>query len=248
MKDIQIGNLYQLGNHRLICGDATNPSHIKKLLKNDTIDLILTDPPYGIAYVETKIHESKKSHRPIINDNITDETQYEKFSEAWLQSVSKHLSKQNSVYIFHIDKMIFPLRKAMDSSGISFRQLLVWVKTGSILSRLDYHPQHELIAYGWKGSHAFHKMADKSVLVCPKTRKNILHPTTKPLPLLRRLILNSTKSKAIVYDSFGGSGSCLLSCEQTGRHCRMIELDPAYCDVIIKRWERYTGNKAQRIG
>ena len=127
------------------------------------------------------------------------------------------------MYIFNSDKMIFPLKQAMDQCGYKLSQLLVWVKTQAIVGRLDYLPQHELIAYGWLGKHRFRKSKDKSVLICPKPSKSKLHATMKPIALLRNLILNSTNTGDIVFDGFGGSGSTLIACEHVKRICFMVE-------------------------
>lgn len=142
--------------------------------------------------------------------------------------------------------MVFALRNAMNELGVKFGQLLIWVKTHAVVGRLDYAPQHELIVYGWYGTHEFVKSKDKSVLVCPKPNQSKMHPTTKPLDLIRRLVLNSTRVGDIVYDGFLGSGTTLLACEQTKRKCVGIELDPEYCATIIARFEKLTGTKAKK--
>ena len=135
----------------------------------------------------------------------------------------------------------------MDYVGMHFGQILVWVKNHSVLGRLDYLPQHEMIVYGWYGTHEFMKSKDKSVLLCPKPNKSKLHPTMKPVSLWRRLILNSTTVGGYVYDGLGGSGSTLNACEQTKRKCLMIEIDPEYCQVICDRFEKVTGIKPKKI-
>jgi site-specific DNA-methyltransferase (adenine-specific) len=134
----------------------------------------------------------------------------------------------------------------MVEAGMKFAQLLIWVKTHAVIGRMDYAPQHELIAYGWFGTHEFLKSKDKSVLVCPRPNKSAMHPTTKPLDLIRRLILNSTRIGDVVYDGFLGSGTTLLACEQTKRVCIGVELDPEYCQTIIFRFEKLTGLKAEK--
>jgi DNA modification methylase len=131
--------------------------------------------------------------------------------------------------------------------GFKFAQLVIWVKTHSIIGRMDYLPQHELIAYGWHGTHAFLRSKDKSVLVHPKPQKSSLHPTMKPIGLLRNLILNSSRIGEVVYDPFGGSGSTLMACEQTKRRCFIVEMDADYCRTIITRWEKLTGRNAIKI-
>lgn len=240
-KKIRVGDVIELGKHRLICGDATNPNHVKKLIGANPIDLILTDVPYGVGYVESKkdFLNSSQDHKVIANDHLQTEAEFEQFSVGWLEAVKPFMAQQNSFYIFNSDKMMFPLKKAVDKVGFRFTQTLVWVKTGAVLGRMNYLPQHESIMYGWYGKHAFHKSQDKSVLIHPKPTKNDLHPTMKPLPLLRRLILNSSRVGQSVFDPFGGSGSTLIACENTKRECLMMEIDPEYCQVIVDRWNQH---------
>ena len=128
--------------------------------------------------------------------------------------------------------------------GFKVLQFLIWLKTSATIARLDYAPQHELIAYGWYGTHLFYKPTDKSILICPKPRKSSNHPTTKPINLIQRLILNSTSNGDIVYDGFLGSGTCLFACDVVRRVCVGIEIDPEYCQSIIDRWEKKTGSRA----
>lgn len=245
-KSINHGQLFQLGDHKLLCGDSTNESSVKQLLNGHVLDLILTDPPYGVAYVESKrsLTVSTKEHKAIQNDQYQTDSEYEAFSKAWLTIAKPYLSRRNSFYIFNSDRMLYALQSALKGAGYGFKQLLVWLKTGAVIGRLDYLPQHELILFGWAGVHKFMKSKDRSVLIHPKPKKNGLHPTMKPIPLLRRLILNSTKIGETVYDPFGGSGSTLLACEQTKRKCLMVEYEPKYCQVIIDRFEKTTGSKA----
>ncbi len=244
-KLVKPGDLYRLGDHRLLCGDATKQWDVHSLMNGDLIDLLLTDPPYGVAYVESKQGFNPVSHDKIIqNDQAQTEEEYELFSRKWLKPLVPFFSKPNSIYIFNSDKMLFALRRAMEILDIRFSQLLLWVKHQAVVGRLDYMPQHELIIYGWKGTHKFLKSKDKSVLYCPKPNKSALHPTMKPISLLRRLILNSTEIGGVVVDTFGGSGSTLLACEQTKRKCLTMELDIEYCATIIMRWEKLTNNEA----
>lgn len=247
---ISPGDVFTLGSHRLICGDAKDPNIIAKLIGKAQVDLILTDPPYGVAVVEGKegFGDHTSSHRKIENDHIQSDAEYRRFTKEWLEMVKPYLSKKNSIYIFNSDKMLFALRDGMVDAGCHFGQLLIWLKTQAVVGRLDYLPQHELLAYGWIGTHQFHKSKDKSLLIYPRPSKSKLHPTMKPVGLLRRLILNSTKVRATVYDCFGGSGSTLLACEDTKRKCLMAELDPGYCRVIIDRFEKAAGIKAIKEG
>ncbi len=245
-KSINLGDIFQLGEHRLICGDAMNEKHVQSLIGEEKVKLILTDVPYGVALVEGKkgFSQSKQEHVPIKNDHIQSDEEFRSFTNRWLDPIKNRLERKNTYYIFNSDKMMFPMREALLDQGFKFSQLLVWAKTGAVIGRLDYLPQHELIAYGWKGKHEFLKSKDKSILISPKTKKNTLHPTMKPVSILRKLILNSTCREDLVYDPFGGSGSTLIACEQTRRKCLMIEIEPKYCQVIIDRWEKLTGQKS----
>ncbi len=248
-KLIKPGIIWQLGQHRLAFGDCLNKHLVEKLIGKEKIKAIISDPPYGVAYVENKAGFNQKLKCPkiITNDNLQSEKEYRDFSKQWLENIKPHLEKKNSFYIFNSDKMLFALRDAMIESGLKFSQLIVWIKNQAILGRMDYMPQHELIAVGWYGSHEFMKSKDKSVLFYPRPQKSKYHPTSKPIGLLRNLILNSTHIGDTVYDAFGGGGSTLLACEQTKRKCLLIEIDEEYCQTIIDRWEKLTGQKAKKI-
>ena len=236
-KLIKEGDIIKLGNHILACGSATDKEFVAKAVGESKIDLILTDPPYGVSYVESKKGFQKLTkEKNIQNDAISNENEYENFSQDWMSAVLPFMSSKNAVYIFNCDKMLFSLRRAMDVSGIKFSQLLIWVKNSAVMGRLDYLPQHELIAYGWYGKHKFKGGKGKSVLFHKRPHKSKLHPTMKSPALLRELILNSTDKGEVVYDCFGGSGSTLVACEHTKRKCIMIELDPEYCETIRKRY------------
>lgn len=246
---VNAGDVFQLGEHRLACGDAKDRTLVRTLLSGGKPSLILTDPPYGIDYVSSKIGIADHLSKPktILNDHAQSDDEYATFTRDWLLVVKGHLTKKNALYIFNSDKMIFSLREGILEAGFKFAQLLIWVKTHSIIGRMDYLPQHELIAYGWHGTHLFQRSKDKSVLIYPKPQKSPLHPTMKPIGLLRGLILNSSKIGDVVYDPFGGSGSTLIACEQTKRKAYLIELDPEYCRTIITRYETLTGTKAMKI-
>ena len=237
-KLIKLGDIIELGPHRLLCGDSSDTNSVKKLIGEDKIDLVLTDPPYGIAYTESKAGFSQSLAKPkeIQNDHLQSEEEYIQFSEKWLKILIPFLNNKNTIYIFNSDKMIFALRQALINVGIYFSQLLIWIKSNAVVGRLDYLPQHELLVYSWYGRHAFKKSKDKSVLFCPKPSRSKLHPTQKPISLLRRLILNSSKVGDVVFDPFGGSGSTLIACHQTKRKCLMIEIDQEYCETIRRKY------------
>ena len=245
---VQKNDIFELGSHLLTCGDALDSKIVEKLIRNRKVALILTDMPYGVGYVENKSGFNQLSKSKIIaNDHAQSDDQYRTFTSSWLELVKPYLAEKNSYYLFNSDKMLFAMREGLVNSGFKFAQLLIWIKNHAVLGRLNYLPQHELIAYGWYGKHAFQKSQDKSVLFYPKPNKSPLHPTMKPVGLLRNLILNSSIIDDWVYDPFSGSGSTLIACEQTNRNCLAIELDPEYCQIIIDRYEEVTGKKAQKI-
>jgi DNA modification methylase len=218
------------------------------LKEHGDIHLLLTDPPYGIDYVASKRGlNTVAKDKDIANDGFVSDDAYVTFTEGWLSPALAQLTKKNSIYIFNCDKMIFALRDACIKSGMKVAQLVIWVKDKAIIGRLDYMPQHELILYGWKGTHDFKRGKDKSVVFHPKPQQSKLHPTMKPIGLLRRLILNSTDVGDTVYDPFGGSGSTLIACEHTKRKCVMVEMDTEYCETIIRRWLTLTGYGEETI-
>lgn len=242
LKSVKQGQVWQLGKHRLLVGDAMDPTLVGVLMNGMKIDAIVTDPPYGVRYVESKEGiATPKKNKVIKNDDITDEPAYQKFSEAWLRVAIPHLAKKNVVYIFNCDKMLFALREAMRSCGIYFSQLVVWVKNQATLARKDYAPQHELILYGWHGTHIFRKAKDKSVLFFPKPHKSAAHPTIKPRVLVSHLILNATSIGGVVYDPFLGSGTAIYASERTGRVCYGVEIEVEYAEGILRQFERMTG-------
>lgn len=244
---IKIGDAFLLGEHMLLCGNSCDKDMIAKFINGKKVKSVVIDPPYGVAVTESKENfQTLLKNKVIANDHIQSDEEYRKFTKDWIDAVTPHLERKNNFYIFNADKMIFALREGMLEAGLKFGQLLIWVKTHAVVGRMDYAPQHELIAYGWYGVHEFLKPKDKSVLVCPKPNKSPFHPTTKPVDLIRRLILNSTRIGDVVYDGFLGSGTTLLACEQTKRVCIGVELDPEYCQTIIDRFQKLTGLVAQK--
>ena len=245
---IKQGDAFRLGEHLLICGDSRDKEMLSKFLSGKKIKSVICDVPYGVAVTESKEgFQTLAKNKVIVGDHLQSDEEYRKFTREWIEAVLPHLERKNSFYIFNSDKMVFALREGMLDAGLKFGQLLIWVKTHAVIGRMDYAPQHELIAYGWYGVHEFLKSKDKSVLVCPKPNKSKMHPTTKPLDLIRRLILNSTRIGDVVYDGFLGSGTTLLACEQTKRICVGVELDAEYCQTIIDRFQKLTGLKAEKI-
>jgi len=245
---IKQGDTFRLGEHLLLCGDSRNKNKVAKLIGYRKIKSVIVDVPYGIAVAESKEgFRTLMKNKPVANDQLQSDGEYRKFTSEWIEAVKPYLAKKNSFYIFNADKMIFALREGMRDADIKFAQLLIWVKTAAVIGRMDYVSQHELIAYGWYGTHEFMKSKDKSVLVYPKPNRSPFHPTTKPIELIRRLILNSTNIGDIVYDGFLGSGTATLACEQTKRICIGVEIDPEYCQTVIERFEKFTNIKAIKI-
>ena len=238
------GQLYILGEHRLLCGDALLSEDVKKLFNGSHAQQLVTDPPYGVDYSSKNefLNKADKGNRiqtPITNDNISD---YQSFFRGFLELAP--LSVPNTAYVFMGNNELHTLRLAAEEAGYTYSQYLVWVKNNHVLGRNDYLPKHEMIYYGWKEKHKFYGLKDTTVLSYDKPQVNDLHPTMKPVELLSRLIKDGSKKDDIVYDPFGGSGSTIIACEGTNRICYAVEMEPAYCDVIIERWENYTGKKA----
>lgn len=246
--NIKYGDIFQLGEHKLACGRAEDPEILKKLIGQEKVKVICCDVPYGIAVTESKQGFNGTKHKVIANDEIQSDESYATFTKEWLEAIKPYLAAKNSCYIFNSDKMVFALRDGMLRAGFKFSQLIIWVKSHAVVGRLNYLPQHELIAFGWFGTHEFRKSQDKSVLFYPRPSKSKLHPTMKPIPLLRNLILNSSRVGDIIYDGFLGSGSCIIAAESVKRKCYGIELDPEYCQVIIDRFEKAYGIKAVMVG
>ena len=245
---IKYGDAFRLGDNLLLCADCRDKEMVAKLIGTQKIKAVICDPPYGVAVTESKQNFQPLSKNKVIaNDHIQSDEEYRKFTRDWIEAVKPYLERKNIFYIFNSDKMIFALREGMLEAGLKFAQLLIWVKTHAVIGRMDYAPQHELIAYGWYGVHEFLKSKDKSVLVCPKPNKSKMHPTTKPLDLIRRLVLNSTRIGDVVYEPFLGAGTTLLVCQQTKRKCIAIEQDFEYCRTSIERWKLLTGLTEERL-
>lgn len=245
---VKEGDLWKLGNHYLLCGDSTISEDVLKLFGDEQTDLILTDPPYGVDYANKNeflngMDKGNRIQTDIENDNIKD---YEHFFSSWLSLAP--LKQTNIFYIFISGKKLRELLNALHKTNYYFTQVLPWVKNNFVLSRLDYKPKTELCLYGWKGKHEFYgELNATDVLEFKKPHKSDLHPTMKPIELLCKLLEDGSKMGMNVYDPFGGSGSTLIACEKLKRNCFTIEISPHYCDVIIERWEKYTGQKAVKI-
>ena len=244
---IQLGDIYQLGNHRLMCGDSTKESNVKSLMNGKQVDLLLTDPPYGVDYSSkneflNKLDKGNRIQEPIQNDNIKD---YEAGFSSWLSLIK--FNDYNSFYITISDQKLLELSLALKEEGYKISQHLVWIKNNHVLGRQDYANKHEFILYGWKDKHKFYGDFNTTTINIDRPIKSELHPTTKPTKLFSLFLLNSSKKDMIVLDLFGGSGTSIMSCEQYNRICFMMEIDPVYCQVIIDRWQDYTGKTATKI-
>lgn len=230
------GEVYQLGNHRLMCGDSTSAEDVAKLMKDTMGNLWLSDPPYNVAYV------GKTADAMTIQNDSMNDSQFRQFLRDAFENVFAHLQPGASFYIFHADSEGYNFRGAIFDCGEKVRQCLIWVKNSLVMGRQDYQWKHEPILYGWKDGGAHQWNSDRSQTTCLEFNRpvrNDVHPTMKPVDILCYLIKNSSNRGDVVVDTFGGSGSTLIACEQTGRVCHTMELDPKYADVIRRRWAEF---------
>ncbi len=240
----KLGDMYLLGNHRLLCADSTVLANVEKLLDGALADMVFTDPPYNVDYGNAAKDKMRHNKRTIINDNLGEG--FERF--LYDACVNMLTVCKGAVYICMSSSELHTLEKAFIEAGGKWSTFVIWAKNHFSLGRSDYQRQYEPILYGWKQGtdHFWCGARDQGdVWFVNKPNKNELHPTMKPVELVERAIRNSSKSRDIVLDCFGGSGTTLIACEKQGRQCRMLELDPKYCDVIVKRWEEFTGQKAE---
>jgi site-specific DNA-methyltransferase (adenine-specific) len=237
----KLGDIYILGEHRLMCGDSTSIEAVEKLT-DGLVDILVTDPPYNVNY-----EGATKDKLKIMNDSMDDEQFRQFLRDAFVAADA--VMKQGAVYyIWHADSEGYNFRGACRDAGWKVRQTLIWAKDSMVMGRQDYHWKHEPCLYGWKEGAAHLWAADRkqtTIIECKKPRVNDIHPTMKPVELMEYQILNNTKGQDVVLDLFGGSGSTLIACEKTSRKARLMELDPKYCDVIVKRWEEFTGKTAE---
>ena len=271
---VKSGELWQLGRHRLMCGDSTQSEDVEKLMGGELADLVLTDPPYNVAIENSQ-------GMTIENDNM-ESGQFNEFLTAAFENMNQALKAGGSFYVWYASREHINFETALNKAGLNVRQQLIWNKNSLILGRQDYHWKHEPCLYGWKegASHYFiddrtqstvfedkgidikklkkaeaikmlqDLMGDKistTVINEDKPSVNDLHPTMKPIKLMARLIKNSSKIDETVLDLFGGSGSTLIACEQTQRKCYTMEYDEKYATVIVDRWEQFTGQKAIKL-
>lgn len=237
----KLGDVWLLGNHRLMCGDSTSIESLEQLCKGQLVDMWLTDPPYNVAY------EGKtKDALTIKNDSMGDD-QFRQFLRDCYVAADAVMKPGAVFYIWHADSEGYNFRGAAQDAGWKVRQCLIWKKSTLVMGRQDYHWKHEPCLYGWKEGAGHLWAADRkqtTILEFDKPSRNGEHPTMKPVELFEYQMLNNTKGGDIVLDSFGGSGTTIIACEKNGRIGYIMELDPKYCDVIIKRWQEYTGKEA----
>ena len=230
------GDLWMLGEHRLFCGDSTKPETFDLLMNGKKANLVVTDPPYNVDY--------KGSAGKIKNDSMA-EDQFEQFLLAAYQQMEAAMADDASIYVFHSDSHGLAFRKAFEEAGFYLSGCCIWKKQSLVLGRSPYQWQHEPVLFGWKkkGKHQWYTGRKESTIwEFDKPKKNKDHPTMKPIALVSYPIMNSTMTGCLVLDPFGGSGSTLIACEQTGRICYTVELDEKFCDVIVRRYIEQVGS------
>ena len=234
---VERGDLWTVGRHRLMCGDATSAEDVATLMDGRKANLILTDPPYGVSF-------KSSSGLTIQNDSMKDEEFYH-FLLASFKNMADHLEKGGAAYVFHADTEGLNFRRAFIDAGFHLAGCCIWVKDSLVLGRSDYQWQHEPVLYGFiqNGKHPWYSDRKQTTIWnFAKPKRNANHPTSKPLDLLGYPIGNSTQENAIVIDTFGGSGSTLMACEQMNRTCCTMELDEKYASVILRRYVDDTGD------
>lgn len=235
------GDIWILGKHRLMCGDSTQKENVMHLMNKQDADMLLTDPPYNVDYVGKTADALK-----IVNDNM-DDNQFYEFLKLAFKNMFDVTREGASIYVFHADTEGLNFRKAFKDAGFKLAECLIWKKDCFVMGRQDYQWQHEPVLYGWKEGAAHYFINDRTqstILEFDRPKQSALHPTMKPIDLIAKLIKNSSKENDIILDLFGGSGSTIIAAEQLNRSCYAMELDPKYCDVIVKRWETLTNKEA----
>lgn len=247
----KLGDIYQLGNHRLMCGDSTLIDNVEKLMNGQYADLLLTDPPYNVALGMESVEQAKRRKRrtdglTIQNDKMGD-SEFHQFLVDVFTNAYSVMKPGASFYVWYASKEHINFESSLKESGLETRQQLIWRKSSLVMGRQDYQWNHEPCLYGWKDGAGHLWASDRkqtTVFDFDKPNKNQFHPTMKPIPLFDYQIKNNTKGGDIVLDLFGGSGTTIMACEQNGRVAYSMEYDPKYVDVIIDRWEKFTGKKA----
>jgi len=239
------GDLWICGNHKVLCGDATHPGDYVALLGDELVDMTFTDPPYNVDYANNAKDKLRGKHRPILNDNLGGD-----FGE-FLEACCTHLVSltKGAIYIAMSCSELDRLQTAFRAAGGRWSTFIIWAKNKFTLGRSDYQRQYEAILYGWRDGNDRFWCGGRDqgdVWFIDRPARSELHPTMKPVALVERAIRNSSKTRDLVLDPFGGSGTTMIACEKTSRRARLIELDPKYVDVIVRRWEDYTGQQAVR--
>ena len=237
---VQRGDVWNVGRHKLMCGDATSSEDVNTLMEDKKANLIVTDPPYNVAF--------ESSDGLSIKNDKMENTKFYEFLLAAFKNMADHLEKGGAAYVFHADTEGLNFRKAFIDAGFHLSGCCIWVKNSLVLGRSDYQWQHEPVLYGFlqNGKHYWSAKAGRSQTTIwnfDKPKKNKNHPTSKPLDLLAYPINNSSQENAIIIDTFGGSGSTLMTCEKTNRICYMMELDEKYASVILRRYVEDTGDE-----
>ena len=242
----EVGQIYQLGRHRVMCGDSTSDEDVEKLMNGNKAEMVFTDPPYLMNF-SGSVHadgskSSNSSYGNIKNDSMSREDGND-FIYNIVRMIKTHT--RGAYYICFYRLGLDYVFRALERNNNQYKALIIWDKGNHTLSNSDYMSKYEPIVYGWINDHNFYgPKAEFDIWEVARTQHNNLHPTMKPLKLVERAVNNSSREKDIVLDLFGGSGSTLMACEQTGREAYLMELDPKYVDVIINRWEQYTGEEA----
>ena len=252
------GDIWILGEHRLMCGDSTDAEQVAKLMDGENADMVFTDPPYGVSYADkneflNSLGKPMACPKRIENDSHKPEEMYEFWCKAFknLYEFSKDCMAYYVTAPQGGDLLLLLLLQSLRDSGFMLKHQLIWNKNNHVLGRCDYNYKHEPIIYGWKidKTHHFYGKSNfkTSVWDIPKPLKSDLHPTMKPVELVTSCLLDASEKGQVVLDLFGGSGTTLIAAEETERHARLMEFDPHYCDVIIARWEKLTGKKAVKV-
>lgn len=237
----KLGDIYQLGNNRLMCGDSTVLEDVEKLMGGEQADMLLTDPPYNVNYKGKTKDKLKIKNDQMGNDN------FRQFLTDAFSNADMVMKPGAVFYIWHADSEGYNFRGACFDAGWTVRQCLIWNKNSMVMGRQDYQWKHEPCLYGWKEGAGHLWASDRkqtTVINFDKPTRNDMHPTMKPIPLFDYQIKNNTKGGDVVLDLFGGSGTTIMACEQNGRRGYSMEYDPRYVDVIVDRWEKFTGAKA----
>jgi len=251
------GNIWRLGDHHLMCGDSADAASVARLMDGARADMVFTDPPYGVSIGDKNKMLKGFQHSSAIEENMENDTlppeELYKILRAAFENVKANLNDCAAVYVTAPQggSLGIMMLLMMRDAGLEVRHTLIWVKNQATFSlgRLDYDYQHEPIFFTWNKTHKKVMTGDykTSCWFIDKPRENKLHPTMKPIGLIANALLNSSEAGDTVLDVFGGSGSTLIACEQLGRKCFMMEIDPKYCDVIVKRWEQLTGRTAELV-